>query len=585
MRALALVLVLSSPLVAAAQEIHSEYVEAEDGVLLAVDVILPSEQPEPLPALFEITRYWRASEHPRSGERLVRLRTLDRALLEAGYVLVKVDARGSGASFGSRLVEYGPDEIDDGWALVEWAVQQNWCDGSVGAYGTSYSGTMAEFLAASEHPALKAVIPGWSDFDVWRSPARPYGLTASGFLSQWSRMVGAMDRNDATVLGARVCRVDADEDGSLRDAAVEEHAENPTVLGTVRRSEFRDDPLGASPYSFADSSSRAFRERIEGSGAAMLVFASWLDAGTAEGALRRFQHYRNPQHVVILASNHGGAQNASPYRPSGVSPLVNGREQIALQIAFFDHHLKGIDNEVTSWPLLRYHHLGESVLRESAEWPLPDARPTRWFFRDGHALDTEAPSSAEGSDEYPVDPGVSTGRANRWFTQMGAAVGGLDDRAAMNERMLVYTSEPLPEALDITGTPIVRLHLCSNRTDGAFLVYLEDVAPDGQVRYVTEGGLRGVHRRITDDPDFAEDLPFHSFARADAQPLVPGEPFELQFTLWPTSVHFAEGHRIRIALAGADADTFDPIPAEGETTWTISVNAEEASWIELPVVR
>ena len=66
---------------------------------------------------------------------------LDRHFLEHGYALVKVDARGSGASFGTRSAEYGREEVLDAYDVVEWVVSQEWSDGTVGAYGTSYTGT------------------------------------------------------------------------------------------------------------------------------------------------------------------------------------------------------------------------------------------------------------------------------------------------------------------------------------------------------------------------------------------------------------------------------------------------------------
>ena len=155
----------------------AHYVTVRDSVRLAVDVNLPPgrEVGDAHPALLELTRYGRSGEEAGTGQPIPSLGPLDRFFLDHGYVVVKVDARGSGASFGTRPVEYGPEEVRDGYDVVEWVVQQSWSDGTVGAYGTSYSGTTAELLAAVDHPAVKAVVPGWSDFDMYESPARPYG--------------------------------------------------------------------------------------------------------------------------------------------------------------------------------------------------------------------------------------------------------------------------------------------------------------------------------------------------------------------------------------------------------------------------
>ena len=209
----------------------SFYITAEDGIRLAADVYLPAgEHDPPYPALLTLTRYRRGLEDPVTGEPRNTLSGLDRHFLDHGYALVKVDARGSGASFGTRPVEYGRQEVLDAYDVVEWVVSREWSDGTVGAYGTSYTGTTAELLAAVNHPAVKAVIPGWSDFDAYPSPIRPYGLLARGFIETWGDLVGQMDDNDTEAMGAGVRRVDEDEDGSLLAAAVAEHAANPDVL-------------------------------------------------------------------------------------------------------------------------------------------------------------------------------------------------------------------------------------------------------------------------------------------------------------------------------------------------------------------
>ena len=169
-----LLALLGLPAPFAAAETSSYYVETRDGTRLAVDVALPAGRAADAkhPTLIELTRYWRAPENPESGEPLPSLDVWDQAFLSSGYAVVQVDVRGSGASFGTRKVEYGPREVRDGWDIVEWIVGQPWSDGNVGAYGTSYSGTTAEMLTATGHPAIKAVSPGWSDLDTWRSPDR-----------------------------------------------------------------------------------------------------------------------------------------------------------------------------------------------------------------------------------------------------------------------------------------------------------------------------------------------------------------------------------------------------------------------------
>ncbi len=139
--------------------------------------------------------------------------------------------------------------------------------------------------------------------------------------------------------------------------------------------------------------------------------------------------------------------------------------------------------------------------------------------------------------------------------------------------------------VEITGHPEITLHVASSEPDGAFIVYLEDVAPDGRVTYVTEGQLRAVMRRVTDEPPLYRKYgPHRTERRADALPLVPGEVAELTFDLWATSVLIKEGHRIRIAVAGADADTFLRYPRDGGTPeLTVHRSSAYPSHVVLPL--
>jgi len=100
----------------------SHYLTTRDGTRLAADVHLPAGRTtgQRLPALLELTRYWRSSEDPTSFAPNPALSPLDRHFLQNGYAVVKVDVRGSGASFGSRPVEYGDQEVEDGYDVVQW---------------------------------------------------------------------------------------------------------------------------------------------------------------------------------------------------------------------------------------------------------------------------------------------------------------------------------------------------------------------------------------------------------------------------------------------------------------------------------
>jgi len=592
---------LIAPVSSSAQDVadsYSLYITLPDGVRLAADVHLPKDlgPGQKIPALLYQTRYWRSSRsplvpnpdlaNPADWQDNPLLNTIDALFLTHGYALVKVDVRGTGASYGSRQIEYGPQEVRDGYDVVEWIVNQPWSDGSVGAYGISYTGTTAEFLSATMHPAVKAVVPGWSDFDAYKSPVKPYGMQSDAFIMTWGTYVGWQDENNWEALGASVRPVDEDTAASMLAEAVAEHADNVDVYAAVSAITFRDQEFGDSNLTFHDISSLAWRSEIETSAVAMFVMASWLDAGVADGALLRFTNYSNAQKLLILASSHGGSSHASPYLvgDTPLDPIPSREEQWGMALDFLDYHLKGIDNGVDEWPAVTYYNMGEETFKYSDRWPPRGTRKLRLYMAESNRLSSSKPKNKNGEDPYTIDFEVTTGPYSRWQTQMGLPVLNLNDRGAMDAKMLTYTSQPLASDMQITGYPVVTLYVKSTHADGEFLVYLEDVNEDNQSVYVTEGGLRAIHRKVSKNPYVKQKTPYHSFEQADALPLVPDKIAKLTFELQPTSVLVKKGHRIRIAIAGADMDNFDRIPAEGNPVISVSHSKKYASFIELPVV-
>ena len=161
----------------------------------------------------------------------------------------------------------------------------------------------------------------------------------------------------------------------------------------MRSAQYRDDEL-AGGYTWQQTSPLSWRDDIERSGVPMLVPVSWIDAGTAEGALLRFRHYSNPQNLVVMATSHGGRDNASPYVVSEepLPPIPSQEELYEMRLAFFDHHLKGAANGVDAWPAIRFWNLGEGVFREEQSWPPPGTvtvltLPERWCEADRRSAD------------------------------------------------------------------------------------------------------------------------------------------------------------------------------------------------------
>ena len=278
-------------------------------------------------------------------------------------------------------------------------------------------------LCATNHPAVKAVIPGWSDFDTYRSPVRPYGMFASGFISEWSQYVEMLDNNASDLLKAGVRKVDVE----LLEKALAEHKGNPNVFEMTKNSPYRDSKIGE--YTYEECSPIHWKKEIVKSKVPMLVLTSWMDAGTADGTLLRLQHFDTPQKVVMMATSHGGWAHASPFVVDSaiIPPLPSIEEQYKLRLDFFDQYLKGKSNHVENWPAIKYYNLGEEVFKESEVWPPIGQSRKKYFFSAEGSLETNLPEENEGKDVYTIDFSLSTGVSNRWRTQGGKPVLNLNN--------------------------------------------------------------------------------------------------------------------------------------------------------------
>jgi putative CocE/NonD family hydrolase len=348
---------------------------------------------------------------------------------------------------------------------------------------------------------------------------------------------------------------------------------------------YRDDLFGATGATLDEMSFFNHRAAAERSGVAIFSWASWLDGNTANAVLHRFINLNNPQVAVIGAWSHNMKTHASPYAEPKAQPVPDQNSQWREVFSFFDHHLLVQKDNRFEEKVLYYFTLGVEKLQKTAVWPPEGTQTQRWYMEENGKLSTDEPTIDNGQDSYKVDLQATSGTQNRWHTPDGMTPVIYKDRAKADQKLLTYTSEPLPADVEITGHPLVTLHVTSTATDGAFYGYLEEVDHKGVVTYLTEGQLRAIHRKISSaSPPYRTFGPYHSFQKKDASPLVPGEVTEISFALIPTSVQIRKGHRLRIAIAGHDKDTFAPVP-EGEIpTITIQRNASFASYVELPVI-
>jgi uncharacterized protein len=574
----------------------SRYLTMPDGIKLAVDLYLPPswQAGQPLPTILHQTRYWRAIAYrwPLSTlkESLPRGLTGQYAtrFLANGYAWVSVDVRGSGASFGHRRYSHTPEEIQDGANIVDWIVQQPWSNGKVGSLGISYSGASAELLLVNQHPAVKAVSPMFSGFDLYPEIAFPGGIHLTWFTHTWHEITKRLDQNTLPFGGllaelaiTGVPPVDEDPDGTLLHQAIASHALNWDPHKEALGITFRDDMPPSNYLPNIDALGPMwYRGQIDHSGAAVYSYTGWFDGGYQHAAIRRHLTLTNPHNKLIIGPwDHGGRRQISPYS-LGPAQFDHAGELLK----FFDYHLKSMQTGIDQEAPIHYFTMGEEQWKATDTWP-PEATPLFLHLSSHHELRKAPPTEEKAQDVYSVDTAVGTGTESRWHTLVGLPINNpYPDRFEQDGKLLIYTSPPLEEDWEITGHPTLTLHLDTSSADVTIFAYLEDISPKGSVAYVTEGMLRGIHRKVNGKgAPYHDPVPYRSYRRADSAPMIPGEISTLSIDLIPTSYLFKKGHQIRLALAGADKDHFLILP--GPTpTWQVHRDHQHLSHLTLPLV-
>jgi uncharacterized protein len=579
---------------------QSFYLTMRDGVRIAVDLCLP-DRVKPgarLPTILHQTRYWRAIDFRWPiglfvGMNLYDFSGVRPAFLDHGYAWISVDVRGSGASHGYQTGPYPPESVEDVREIADWIVAQPWSNGKIGVYGISYDGLTAISALRAGHPAIAACAPTYTVFDLFPDIAGIGGVPFTWFHRTWGMGTKALDANQVgfftgllpRLLGRGVRPIDSDRNRILLAEAVRDHARNWDVYETSFRTTCRDDSLPYDPEWGLDSfSPHTHLEEIAASGAAIYAYSGWLDAGFQHAAIRYFLNLRNPgTRLTIGPWDHGGRFNVSPT----VRRKADYRQHISELLHFFGAYLDGeeVPAAIPGRKPVCYYTLVEDRWKEADSWPPPGTHARTYYLAAGSALSLEKPSGADGCDAYRVDYSAGTGTLSRW----DSLIGGLRkpsvyrDRAEQDRKLLVYTSEPIPQAMEVTGHPVVTLYLASTARDGNFFAYIEDVDEQGGVTYVTEGMLRGMHRKLSKrTPAYRDLVPYRTFTRADAVLLEVGEVAELTFDLLPTSYLFRMGHRVRLAIAGADKDHFFIPPGEPPLLHFYR-DRERASRLDLPV--
>lgn len=549
-----------------------------------------------MPVIFYLTRYVRALElkwpykwlkDPYFGqvsEKEVRY------FNDHGYAVVIMDARGSGASFGRRDMDFSEQELEDAREVLDWLVQQPWCSGKIGTTGVSYLGTTAELMLATGHPAIKACVPRSAIFDLYADMAFPGGVRQGPFVDIWGATTKALDRSDFAFFGGKARKfvrgthpVLGDKGRRLLSAALEEHQANYHVYEELKRVVCRDELHPTLKLPLNSFSVHQRLERIIDSGVPIFRIGGWYDGALSSSVVKGLWLNPNTRYVLLGPWDHGPHDMASPY---GKSPHI--QENILQEVrCFFDAALKGDSSGIRSWPRVRVYNVGREKWLAASCWPLATENTELYLSVDSQLV--ASPTHAKpGILHYQVDYSANTGGGSRWNSQTLAyryeAHTGYPHRKEQLQRCLSFRSAPLNDSLCIDGHIRVRLPLYFDNADPQVFVYVDEEEPDGTVRYVTEGMLRVAHRK----PGSVSGL---QGAFSSSQEMFKLEQFRLvkpqerelvELELLPISYTIPAGHRIIISVAGADNAHFDNTPAAPQN-FRLDLSHPAEALITLPV--
>jgi hypothetical protein len=520
-----------------------------DGTELSANLWLPDDaSPEsPAPAILELIPYrkddWRANADEARG----------RYLAARGYVLCRVDVRGTGRSDGVALDEYTADETRDGYDLVEWLATQPWCNGRVGMWGISYGGFTSIQVAALRPPHLRAIVPMYATDDRYTDDVHYIGGCATASeLTQYA--VSQVASNALPALPAR--------DGEDWIAAWRARLEATPVWLVPWLRHQHDGPY------WRQGSLVPGYHRIE---AAMLLIGGWMDS-YLDPVLRMLEQCHAPRRAIVGNWSHEYPDAGYP------GPNLDWLHEL---VRFFDHWLKGelngaMDEPALSWfqrdfaPPEPFPSSWPGRWRATAAWPPRGAaRRTLWLTGGDEPLRgrlADEPSRAEGAATLPHHATTGTRGGLSWGA--GSVPNGLARDIRLDESSLpVFTSAPLEEAVEVLGSPELAVRVSAEMPVATLVVRLSDVGPDGTSAQVTAGILNLTHRRSHTAP----------------APLLPGVVETVRVACRATGYRFAAGHRIRVSVASAAWPVIWPSPYPGNLSIHHGGRAATASRLELPL--
>jgi putative CocE/NonD family hydrolase len=589
-----------------------------DGVKLSTDIYRPARNGALIegrfPVLLERTPY----RKDRGAADVAQY------FVPRGYVVVVQDVRGRYQSEG----RWRPivDDPNDGFDTAAWIGAQAWSDGGIGTMGTSYGGATQHAIAIGNAPHVKAMIPRNAMSDFGR-----YGVRHNGaFELRWFNWVVTMGNAAPGTAEAPLAAARAASDPAAVAALLD--------MGSHVRDYVRSLPLraGTTPLKFAPDYEAWLIEAMSHGD----YDAFWKDHGSS--VIDHLAEYKDvPEYHTTGWYDSWGTPVANlnfvelrkakkSLQRLIVGPWIHSSEQLsyageaqftddaaldleAFHLRWFDHWLKGVDNGVDREPPVRIYVMGggdahktpEGRLfvgghwRDEREWPPARAMATPYYLHSNGTLSQEKPADSPPTT-YLFDPRNPVPTLGGNVSSQGTLMfqGAADQRcrpgfwlctddkplSARND-VLVFQTPTLDGNIEVTGRLIVKLWAASNGPDTDFTAKLIDVYPPNK------DYPAGVDLNIADSIVRAR----YRKGPGKAEFLKPGQPEEFTIEMYPTSMVFQRGHRIRLDISSSNFPRFDVNPNTGEPLndnrrWRIAENSvyfggSHASQILLPVIR
>jgi hypothetical protein len=525
-------------------------VPMRDGVRLSTDILLPKDARRPYPTVLVRTPYPKGGTFARGSEQ-----RLLQELINGGYAIVVQSERGAFPSEGEY--HYLSNARHDGYDTVEWIVKQPWSNGRIATYGCSSPAENQMAVSAANPPGLVAMIPKAAGAGIGHFPGTwNQGLFYDGGIPEFEFI--PWYHSWAGIYRLQAPKSLSDEERSRLMQFYLQTWQNPPdmpLLPAAWHLPVKDilRTIGT-PSSDWDT----FIQRTPGDPAwrheemltmydhprePALIVSSWHDIGTwPEIKEFEYEQSRAPNQFLIMGpTGHCLMGTETSHTMVGQEDVGDARfDYNAVYMQWFNHWLKGQHDGALSRPKVEYYLINASKWLTAASWPpagvahrlyLNSGRGANSVFGDG-TLETTLPKRA-GSDSYRNDPADPVPTINRYFQPDIVADQKL---VAARHDVLVYTSSPLQNNLDVVGDVTANLYVSTSVKDTDLMLRLVDVFPDGRAFNVRDEVLRLRYRNGFQSPEL----------------MAPGKVYSINLQGIVTATRFGRGHRIRIEITSSN---------------------------------